>query len=117
MGLTQENAGLMTPDESGQPEIKRPDRFRKPSLYPAELRELGGILAQGGSFGKVTYDASRHACSRADAGESQPRARGVNGEMSYFLALEQEGPLFVWHFRGTPHIHVWVNIADDPSVL
>lgn len=27
-----------------------------------------------------------------------------------------EGPAFVWHFRGTPHVHVWVNIADDPSV-
>mgnify|MGYP000725293749 CR=1 FL=1 len=26
-----------------------------------------------------------------------------------------EGPSFVWHFRGTPHIHVWVNVADDPS--
>ncbi len=28
-----------------------------------------------------------------------------------------EGPSFVWHFRGTPHVHVWVNVADDPSVL
>jgi hypothetical protein len=27
-----------------------------------------------------------------------------------------EGPSFVWHFRGYPHVHVWVNIADDPSV-
>ncbi|MCE9603585.1 MAG: DUF3500 domain-containing protein [Planctomycetia bacterium] len=27
-----------------------------------------------------------------------------------------EGPAFVWHFRGTPHVHVWVNVADDPSV-
>ena len=27
-----------------------------------------------------------------------------------------EGPSFVWYFRGTPHIHVWVNVADDPSV-
>lgn len=27
-----------------------------------------------------------------------------------------EGPSFVWHFRGAPHVHVWVNIADDPSV-
>ena len=28
-----------------------------------------------------------------------------------------EGPAFVWHFRGSPHVHVWVNIADDPSIL
>ena len=27
-----------------------------------------------------------------------------------------EGPTFVWYFRGTPHVHVWVNIADDASV-
>ncbi len=27
-----------------------------------------------------------------------------------------EGPAFVWHYRGDPHVHVWVNIADDPSV-
>jgi len=27
-----------------------------------------------------------------------------------------EGPAFVWHFRGDPHVHVWVNVADDPSV-
>lgn len=27
-----------------------------------------------------------------------------------------EGPTFVWHFRGTPHVHVWVNVADDASL-
>ena len=27
-----------------------------------------------------------------------------------------EGPAFVWYFRGTPHVHVWVNVADDPGV-
>jgi hypothetical protein len=27
-----------------------------------------------------------------------------------------EGPAFVWHFRGAPHVHVWVNIADSPKV-
>jgi hypothetical protein len=27
-----------------------------------------------------------------------------------------EGPAFVWYFRGYPHVHVWVNVADDPSV-
>jgi hypothetical protein len=26
-----------------------------------------------------------------------------------------EGPAFVWYFRGEPHVHVWVHIADDPS--
>ncbi|MEM9185222.1 MAG: DUF3500 domain-containing protein [Planctomycetota bacterium] len=27
-----------------------------------------------------------------------------------------EGPSFVWHYRGAPHVHVWVNVADDPGV-
>ena len=27
-----------------------------------------------------------------------------------------EGPSFVWHFRGSPHVHVWVNVADDATV-
>ena len=26
-----------------------------------------------------------------------------------------EGPSFVWHYRGAPHVHVWVNVADDPQ--
>lgn len=27
-----------------------------------------------------------------------------------------EGPSFVWHYRGAPHVHVWVNVADDAKV-
>ena len=27
-----------------------------------------------------------------------------------------QGPSFVWHFRGAPHVHVWVNLADDAKV-
>jgi hypothetical protein len=27
-----------------------------------------------------------------------------------------EGPSFVWYFRGTPHVHIWINVSDDPSV-
>ncbi len=27
-----------------------------------------------------------------------------------------EGPSFVWHFRGAPHVHVWVNVADSDKV-
>lgn len=27
-----------------------------------------------------------------------------------------EGPSLVWHFRGTPHVHVWVHVADDPGI-
>jgi hypothetical protein len=27
-----------------------------------------------------------------------------------------EGPSFVWHYRGAPHVHVWANVADSPKV-
>jgi hypothetical protein len=27
-----------------------------------------------------------------------------------------EGPSFVWYFRGKPHVHVWVHVADSPKV-
>jgi len=27
-----------------------------------------------------------------------------------------EGPSFVWYFRGTPHVHIWINVASDPTV-
>jgi hypothetical protein len=26
-----------------------------------------------------------------------------------------EGPSFVWYFRGAPHVHIWIHVADDPS--
>jgi hypothetical protein len=27
-----------------------------------------------------------------------------------------EGPSFVWYFRGTPHVHVWVNVANRADI-
>jgi hypothetical protein len=27
-----------------------------------------------------------------------------------------EGPAFVWHFRGAPHVHVWVNVSDSSAM-
>ena len=38
------------------------------------------------------------------------------GEDGVWDTWRLEGPAFVWHFRGNPHVHVWVNISDDPSV-
>ena len=26
-----------------------------------------------------------------------------------------EGPAFVWYFRGFPHVHSWIHVADDPD--
>lgn len=27
-----------------------------------------------------------------------------------------EGPAFVWYFRGYPHVHIWIHVADTPDV-
>jgi hypothetical protein len=26
-----------------------------------------------------------------------------------------EGPAFVWYFRGSPHIHIWIHVAEDAA--
>ena len=38
------------------------------------------------------------------------------GEDGIWDTWRLEGPAFVWHYRGDPHVHVWVNVADDPLV-
>lgn len=27
-----------------------------------------------------------------------------------------DGPSLLWYFRGTPHIHIWIHVADRPNV-
>lgn len=41
---------------------------------------------------------------------------GDVGQDSVWDCWRLEGPSFVWYFRGAPHVHVWVNVASDPSV-
>lgn len=40
---------------------------------------------------------------------------GDVGEDGVWDNWRLEGPSFVWYFRGAPHVHVWVNIADSPE--
>ena len=63
------------------------------------------LTAQGG------LDTCRLAFDRSDA-TGKPDL-GDDGEWDNWRL---EGPSFVWHYRGMPHVHVWVNIADDPAV-
>ena len=41
---------------------------------------------------------------------------GDLGEDGIWDNWRLEGPSFVWYFRGTPHVHVWVNVADNSSI-
>ena len=43
-------------------------------------------------------------------------AQGDIGEDGVWDNWRLEGPSFVWHYRGAPHVHVWVNVADSPDV-
>ena len=63
------------------------------------------LMAQGG------LDKCRLAFYQTDAQGNKDL--GDDGEWDNWRL---EGPSFVWHYRGMPHVHVWVNIADDPSV-
>jgi hypothetical protein len=73
----------------------------------ADQSEAVKILdAQGG------LDACRLAFYRKDD-KGASLDLGDDGEWDVWRI---EGPSFVWHFRGVPHVHVWVNVADDSSL-
>jgi hypothetical protein len=42
----------------------------------------------------------------------QEHTLGKEGEWDNWRV---EGPAFVWYFRGYPHVHTWIHVADDPS--
>lgn len=41
---------------------------------------------------------------------------GDVGEDGVWDNWRLEGPSFVWYFRGDPHVHIWINVADSPDV-
>ncbi|HEY2251183.1 MAG TPA: DUF3500 domain-containing protein [Planctomycetaceae bacterium] len=54
-----------------------------------------------------------HLAFYRKAGDGSSLDLGDDGEWDVWRI---EGPSFVWHFRGVPHVHVWVNVADDSSL-
>jgi len=43
-------------------------------------------------------------------------AEGDIGDDEIWDNWRLEGPSFVFYFRGSPHVHMWVNIGADPSI-
>jgi hypothetical protein len=43
-------------------------------------------------------------------------AQGDIGDDGVWDNWRLEGPSFVFYFRGSPHVHMWVNIGADPAV-
>ena len=66
------------------------------------------LNAQGG------LDKCHNAFYQTGAGSNESK-NGDIGNDGVWDIWRLEGPSFVWHWRGAPHIHVWVNVADDPS--
>jgi hypothetical protein len=67
---------------------------------------MGALNKQGG------LDACRLAFFRK-ASDGASLDLGDDGEWDVWRL---EGPSFVWHFRGVPHVHVWVNVAESDAV-
>lgn len=69
---------------------------------------------------RTSDQAEARKCLEAQGGLDQCRIAfyqsGDLGNDKVWDMWRIEGPSFVWHYRGAPHIHVWVNVADDPSV-
>jgi len=43
-------------------------------------------------------------------------AQGDIGDDGIWDNWRLEGPSFVFYFRGSPHVHMWVNIGSDPAI-
>jgi hypothetical protein len=43
-------------------------------------------------------------------------AAGDLGDDGQWDNWRLEGPSFVWYFRGTPHVHLWINVGSDATV-
>ena len=83
----------------------------------AELERVLGVLLE--PYRTVDRDQVR-GCLTAQGGLDRCRLAFYRdddlGDDGVWDNWRLEGPAFVWHFRGSPHVHVWVNIADSPSV-
>ena len=83
----------------------------------AELERVLGILLE--PYRTVDRDEVR-GCLERQGGLDRCRLafykQGDIGNDGVWDNWRLEGPAFVWHFRGAPHVHVWVNIADTPDI-
>ena len=82
-----------------------------------ELERVLGILLE--PYRTVDRDEVR-GCLTKQGGLDRCRLafyqEGDIGDDRVWDNWRLEGPAFVWHFRGAPHVHVWVNVADSPDV-
>jgi len=83
----------------------------------AELERVLGVLLE--PYRTVDRDEVRGCLARQGGLERCRLAFYGDGDLGGDGVWDNwrlEGPAFVWHFRGSPHVHVWVNIADTPDL-
>ena len=89
-------------------------------LSPDQKQELEAVLAILLEPFRAGDQAESKACLAAQGGLDACRLAFYKsddlGNDGVWDNWRLEGPAFVWHFRGAPHVHVWVNIADTPTV-
>lgn len=88
-------------------------------LTDGQKQELNGVIQ--------SLMAPFRAADRARIAECLVRQGGLDALHIAFARADRvsapdwdnwrlQGPSFVWHWRGWPHVHVWVNVGDDAAV-
>ena len=96
------------------------DGIRVTEFSPDQKEHLQGVL-------KLLLEPFRQSdrdevtrCLKVQGGLDACRLafykEGDLGEDGIWDNWRLEGPSFVWYFRGKPHVHVWVNVADRPGI-
>lgn len=86
---------------------------------PDQLRHAEEVLASLVEPYRATDQAEVAKCLAAQGGLKACHlsfyADTDLGNDGVYDVWRLEGPAFVWHYRGNPHVHVWVNVADNPN--
>jgi len=89
-------------------------------LSPDQRAELEKVLATLLAPYRTVDREEVRGCLDRQGGLEQMRlafyTQGDIGNDRVWDNWRLEGPAFVWHYRGAPHVHVWVNVADSPDV-
>lgn len=85
-----------------------------------QLAHAEGVLKTLLAPYRATDQKEAMACLKAQGGLEKCSMAfyqsGDIGDDGVWDMWRIEGPSFVWYWRGAPHVHVWVNISNDPSV-
>jgi hypothetical protein len=94
--------------------------IRVSELSPDQREELEKVLAILLEPYRTADREEVRGCLKRQGGLEEVRlafySQGDIGDDKVWDNWRLEGPAFVWHFRGAPHVHVWVNVADSSDV-